>query len=68
MEKLKNCPFCGRKAYYYKDTKGISVENMTVNPNVVHFVLCIGCSAVISGRSEEEVVEGWNRRDGNGRI
>lgn len=62
MSDLKPCPFCGAKAYHYQEKNGIVVEDMTIEPNVVHFVLCSECSALVSGGSEQEAIADWNRR------
>ena len=35
---LKPCPFCGGEPEYHVDDQGIDVEDMKINPNVVHFV------------------------------
>lgn len=62
MEKLKPCPFCGGRAKRYQEKNGIVVENMTLEPNTVHFVLCTECSALVSESSEKEAAEAWNKR------
>jgi len=62
MEKLKPCPFCGSIAVYHRDEQGIDIEDMVVAPNVMHFVWCDECRAVMSADSEEKVIKAWNRR------
>lgn len=62
MAELKPCPFCGGEPEYHIDEKGIDVEDMKINPNVVHFVWCHKCMAVISCDSKAGVIEAWNRR------
>lgn len=63
---LKPCPFCGYKAYHYQDSNGIKVEDMTIAPGVMHYVMCSGCSALVSGASRAEAEREWNRRVGDG--
>lgn len=63
---LKSCPFCGGEAYHYADDNGISVEDMTIEPGVMHYVLCSNCSALVSGRTQNEAADAWNRRADNG--
>ena len=62
MNELKPCPFCGGKAYHYQERNGITVENMTLAPGIMHFVLCTECSALVSEASKKEAVELWNKR------
>ena len=62
MNILKKCPFCGGEAQHIVDGAGICVDDMTVAPNVMHFVWCLECSALVSAKSEAEAIEAWNRR------
>jgi len=62
MIELKPCPFCGGKAQHIVDGAGICVDDMSIAPNVMHFVWCLNCSGLVSGNSEEEAVNAWNRR------
>lgn len=60
---IKPCPFCGSAAFSY-----------TVNPPIpdIHdygggYVECSGCTAIISGLTEEQAIEAWNRRAEDGK-
>lgn len=61
--KLRNCPFCGGEpeAYGYK---GFSLE--TGKEAWRYYIVCTGCTALVSGETEAEAAEYWNRRDDNG--
>lgn len=57
--KLKPCPFCGGKAEIYGD-KGLSLETGEVCWR--YYIVCTGCTALVSGETEAETAEYWNRR------
>lgn len=56
---LKPCPFCGGKAIDFED-KAMSIESgMSC---VRSFIVCSDCSAIVSGVTEAEAADAWNRR------
>lgn len=61
--KLRNCPFCGGEPEAYGD-KGFSLE--TGKEAWRYYIVCTGCTALVSGETEAEAAEYWNRRDDNG--
>lgn len=65
MSELKPCPFCGAESFCYADENGIEVEHMEIKPGIIHFVMCAKCTALVSGVTEAEAIEAWNRRTNN---
>ena len=61
--KLRNCPFCGGEPEAYGD-KGFSLE--TGKEAWRYYIVCTGCTALVSGETEAEAAEYWNRRADNG--
>ena len=61
--KLRNCPFCGSECVAYGD-KGFSLE--TCKEVWRYYIVCTGCTALVSGETKEEAAEYWNRRADNG--
>lgn len=61
MSELKLCPFCGEKARIVQ-TDPLNKDDKLF---FVYRVLC-KCGANILKCSEEEAIEAWNRREGNG--
>lgn len=59
---LKPCPFCGGKAYYYLDNNGIRIEDMSIEPNNLHYVMCSECPACIGSLQKSEAIRLWNNR------
>lgn len=57
--KLKPCPFCGGEAYEFVD-RSLSLESGEWCAR--SFVCCNGCSALVSGATQEEAETQWNRR------
>ncbi len=64
MSKLKKCPFCGGEAEKFKDVSFV-VENGEKIGEKMWFVCCTECSALVSGSTEQEVSDQWNRRIDN---
>ena len=62
--KLKKCPFCGEKAEIFRD-KSYNAETGETLAEHMWFVWCTECSALVSGATEDEAVERWNRRANN---
>lgn len=62
MEELKPCPFCGGEPEAYGDI-GVSLE--TGKEAWRYYIVCTGCTALISGETESETAENWNRRADN---
>lgn len=60
MSELKPCPFCGAEAEHFKED-GYDVEAGNT-AGLKHFVWCTECSALVSGDTEQEAYEAWNRR------
>lgn len=56
---LKPCPFCGSEGESFSD-HGISIESGESCTR--SFVACVECSALVSGKTEEEAIAAWNRR------
>ena len=59
--KLKPCPFCGGEAELFKDIS-FSAESGKQIAEIKAFAWCCECSALVSGDTEIEAVELWNRR------
>ena len=57
MEKLKNCPFCGGKAFVWRTNQAVYIqcENYDATNHKVE----------ISGENDKEAVRAWNRRTNN---
>ena len=66
-DKLKPCPFCNGKAfsYYIKPHKHGLVGMPDYNGG--GFVECSSCGVALSGETEEQAKEKWNRRADNDR-
>ena len=57
MKELKPCPFCGSKNVSCME------EAIGYSLNIFQFVVCKSCGArTILSRSEQIVIERWNRR------
>ena len=56
---LKPCPFCGSEGELFSD-HSISIESGESCTR--SFVVCVECSALVSGKTEEESIAAWNRR------
>ena len=59
--KLKPCPFCGAEAEHFKDACFVGETGKPVG-KIKHFVWCTECSALVSGGTEQEAYDAWNRR------
>lgn len=57
--KLKPCPFCGSKATLHERADGFFVDCST------QFGFCSVMPATWVFKSEDEAIEGWNRRADN---
>ena len=58
---LKPCPFCGAEAEHFKDACFVCETGKPVG-EIKHFVWCTECSALVSGDTEQEAYDAWNRR------
>lgn len=56
---IKACPFCGSEGGLFSD-HCISIESGEGCTR--SFVACVECSALVSGKTEEEAIAAWNRR------
>ena len=61
MDKLKPCPFCGSEAEVFKDVT-FKAETGEKIGEIAFFVWCTNCTALVSGNTEDEAIEAWNRR------
>ena len=61
MTELKPCPFCGGEAEVFKDVT-FKAETGEKIREIKFFVWCTECTALVSGNTEEEAIEAWNRR------
>lgn len=57
---LKICPFCGNKAKLVNIEKDSLVEGSECNGGAL--IKCSGCTAAMSGKTNAEAVEAWNKR------
>lgn len=64
MSKLKKCPFCGGEAEKFKDVSFVAETGEKLGV-IKWFVWCTECSALVSGSTEQEVSDQWNRRVDN---
>lgn len=63
--KLKPCPFCGGEAHYLEDSTIFKLkEDGTAEKlnRLMYFVWCTKCTALVSGNTNAEAIEAWNRR------
>lgn len=65
-EPLLPCPFCGQMAYAYAIEVHEHVHCEMPDYEGGWFVECTVCSAGISARTEEMVIDSWNKRTNNG--
>ena len=61
MDKLKPCPFCGRKMRYMT-RKEIGVEYQLIGHDDPAQIVCPLMSGIMWVGTAEEAVELWNRR------
>ena len=56
MNELKPCPFCGSKPFVWRTNHRTYIEcpNLTAESHRI----------MMSGKSDEEAIEAWNRRAG----
>ena len=67
MEPLKNCPFCGGKAFICEE-KELAYEGQ--KEQQTYLVYCTNCRATLLKwwTTEEEAIKAWNRRTNDGRF
>lgn len=63
---LKPCPFCGGEAFAYEVKPHKHFLCGLAEYDGGGFVECTGCSCGVSGKTKEEAVEVWNRRESDG--
>lgn len=61
--KLKPCPFCGGKAFFYI----IPAHNHNWGGGVIHvgervFIECSSCTCAMSAETKEQGIAAWNHR------
>lgn len=60
---LKPCPFCGSDAILHTiEPHTHMLATFMPDYDGGSFVECTGCTACVSGDTEDEAVEAWNRR------
>ena len=62
-EELKKCPFCGGEAIIHtvEANTHVFAKQMTDYGGGT-FIECRKCTCALSGETEEEAIEAWNRR------
>lgn len=63
---LKPCPFCGKKAVINTIEPHAHIFVPMPDYEGGAFIECTGCTCVVSGKTEHEAVEAWNRMVDNG--
>lgn len=64
---LKPCPFCGGEAVITTIEPHVHmIATFMADCEGETFIECTGCTCGISGKTEREAVEDWNRRADNG--
>ena len=64
MTELKPCPFCGGKAEVFSDVT-FKAETGEKIAEIKFFAWCTDCPALVSGDTENEAIDAWNRRTNN---
>ena len=60
--KLKPCPFCGKQAIVNTIEPHTHIFAPLPDYGGGTFIECTGCTCAISGKTETEAVDAWNKR------